>query len=81
VAGRVSRDENKQDETKSREKTMERADDLRMGDRTTRGDMAKLIRKLRWIGLEDEARRLQRVASTLPPEEAGCVSAGPFPTD
>jgi hypothetical protein len=43
--------------------------------------MAKLIRKLRWIGLEDEARRLQRIASTLPPEETGSVSAGPFATD
>jgi len=61
---------------------MERADDLHAGGHvTTRGEMAKLIRKLRWIGLEDEARRLQRVASTLPPEEAGCVSVGPFATD
>jgi hypothetical protein len=61
---------------------MERADNMRVSDHvTTRGEMAKLIRKLRWIGLEDEARRLQRVASTLPPEEAGSVSAGPFATD
>ncbi len=60
---------------------MERADELRMGEHVTRGEMARLIRKLRWIGLEDEARRLQRVASTLPPEEAGSVSAGPFATD
>ena len=60
---------------------MERADDLRVGDHMTRGEMAKLIRKLRWIGLEDEARRLQRVASTLPPEETGSVSVGPFATD
>jgi hypothetical protein len=42
---------------------------------------AKLIRKLRWIGLEDEARRLERAMSTLPPEERGCVSAGPANTD
>jgi hypothetical protein len=60
---------------------MERADALHMGEHVTRGEMARLIRKLRWIGLEDEARRLQRVASTLPPEEAGSVSAGPFATD
>jgi len=60
---------------------MERADALRVGEHVTRGEMAKLIRKLRWIGLEDEARRLQRVASTLPPEDAGSVSAGPFATD
>jgi hypothetical protein len=44
-------------------------------------DWAKLIRKLRWIGLEDEARRLEQAVSTLPPEERGCVSAGPFNTD
>jgi len=60
---------------------MERADALRVGEHVTQGEMAKLIRKLRWIGLEDEARRLQRVASTLPPEEAGSVSVGPFATD
>jgi hypothetical protein len=44
-------------------------------------DWAKLIRKLRWIGLEDEAQRLEQAVSTLPPEERGCVSAGPFSTD
>ncbi|MCC6777138.1 MAG: hypothetical protein IT537_10980 [Hyphomicrobiales bacterium] len=44
-------------------------------------EWAKLIRKLRWIGLEDEARRLETAASTLPPEERGSVSAGPFSTD
>lgn len=45
------------------------------------GDWAKLIRKLRWIGLEDEARSLQRAVSTLPVEQRGSVSAGPFSTD
>jgi hypothetical protein len=44
-------------------------------------EWAKLIRKLRWIGLVDEARRLEQAVSTLPPEERGCVSAGPFSTD
>jgi hypothetical protein len=44
-------------------------------------EWAKLIRKLRWIGLEDEACRLQRVVSSLPPDERGTVSAGPFFTD
>jgi hypothetical protein len=44
-------------------------------------DWAKLIRKLRWIGLEDQARRLQLAVRTLPPEERGSVSAGPFSTD
>jgi hypothetical protein len=45
------------------------------------GEWAKLIRKLRWIGLEEEARRLELAVSTLPPEERGCVSAEPSSTD
>jgi hypothetical protein len=53
---------------------------LRM-DQKTPTDWAKLIRKLRWIGLEDEARRLELVVGTLPPEERGTVSVGPFSTD
>jgi hypothetical protein len=44
-------------------------------------DWAKLIVKLRWIGLEDEARHLQRALNTLPPEEGGIVAVGPFSTD
>jgi hypothetical protein len=42
---------------------------------------SQLIRKLRWIGMEDEAIRLQRAVRSLPPEERGTVSAGPFSTD
>jgi hypothetical protein len=44
-------------------------------------EWAKLIRKLRWIGLEDEARRLEMAVSTLPPDEKCIVSAEPFSTD
>jgi hypothetical protein len=44
-------------------------------------EWATLISKLRWMGLEDEARRLEQAVSALPPEERGCVSAGPFSTD
>ena len=50
-------------------------------DRQSLHEWAKLIRKLRSIGLEDEARRLEQAVSTLPPEERGSVSAGPFSTD
>jgi hypothetical protein len=32
-------------------------------------------------GLDDEARRLELAVSTLPPEERGSVSVGPFSTD
>ena len=44
-------------------------------------ELAQLIRKLRWIGLDDEARRLELAVSTLPPEERGSVSIGPFSAD
>ena len=44
-------------------------------------DWSKLICKLRWIGMEEEALRLQRAVRSLPPEERGTVSAGPFSTD
>jgi hypothetical protein len=50
-------------------------------DRKPSREWAKLIRKLRWIGLDDEARRLELAVSTLPPEERGTVSIGPFSTD
>jgi hypothetical protein len=42
---------------------------------------AKLIRKLRWIGLAEHARRLELAVSTLPPEERGTVSSEPFNTN
>jgi len=42
----------------------------------------KLIRKLRGIGLEDAAQRLELAVSTLPPDERGSsVSADPLSTD
>jgi hypothetical protein len=51
------------------------------GRRDSPHESAQLIRKLRWIGLDDEARRLELAVSTLPPEERGTVSVGPFSTD
>lgn len=50
-------------------------------DRQRSHDWGKLIRKLRWIGLDDEAHRLELAVSSLPPEERDSVSAGPFSTD
>jgi hypothetical protein len=32
-------------------------------------DWGRLIQKLRWIGLDDEAARLESAISLLPPEE------------
>ena len=61
---------------------MERAHDMQ--NESVKGvpqDWAQLIRKLRWIGLEDEACRLQVVVRSLPPDQRGTVSAGPFSTD
>jgi len=44
-------------------------------------ELAKLIRKLRWIGMNDEARCLQTALGSLPADERSTVSAGPFSTD
>lgn len=44
-------------------------------------DWARLIRKLRWIGMDEEAERLAVAVSTLSPEQRAGVSAGPFNTD
>jgi hypothetical protein len=66
-----------------REEVMESANqsDAPVEDERVPRDWVKLIRKLRWIGLEDEARRPQLAVRTLTPEERGSVSAGPFSTD
>ena len=44
-------------------------------------ELAKLILKLRWMGMEEEAQLLQLAVHSLPPEQRGTVSAGPFSTD
>jgi hypothetical protein len=44
-------------------------------------DWIKLIRKLRWIGMEEEAQRLQQAVSSLHGTNQGCVLAEPFCTD
>ena len=44
-------------------------------------EWARLIRKLRWIGLDEEAKRLASAVSTLPPDERASVSFAPFSTD
>jgi hypothetical protein len=45
------------------------------------GECMKLIRKLRWIGLEDEANRLQQTLCNVAPEQRGTVLADPVTTD
>lgn len=44
-------------------------------------DWAKRIRKLRWLGLDEEAERLEIAAMTLPAEERCGVLFGPSNTD
>jgi hypothetical protein len=44
-------------------------------------DLSKLIRKLRWMGMDDEAERLQFLARTLPPSERGTIFAEAPETD
>jgi hypothetical protein len=44
-------------------------------------DFAKLICKLRWIGMEEEALRLALAVRCLPTEERWTISSGPFSTD
>jgi hypothetical protein len=65
------------------EMSMEQAgkDSVAVASQQSSWEWTKLIRKLRWIGLDDEARRLEMAVRTLPPEERGTVSIGPFSTD
>jgi hypothetical protein len=60
---------------------MEQARENRSISTRQQQDWAKLIRKLRWIGMEDEASRPQMAVCSLPADERGTVSAGPFSTD
>jgi len=44
-------------------------------------DWARLIRKLRWIGLTEEARRLEDAVRTIAQAERSEVEFEPFGTD
>jgi hypothetical protein len=44
-------------------------------------DWARLIQKLRWIGLDDEAARLEWAVSNLPLEQRCELSSDPADTD
>jgi hypothetical protein len=44
-------------------------------------EWAKLISKLRWLGMEQEAHHLQMALCSLPPHERYAVLTGPFSTD
>jgi hypothetical protein len=44
-------------------------------------DWARLIRKLRWIGLAEQARRLEDAVCTIAPAERSEVEFGPASAD
>jgi hypothetical protein len=50
-------------------------------DDTSPDAVAKMIIKLRWMGLDDAASQLEREARRLPAEQRSGVSFGPFNTD
>jgi hypothetical protein len=50
--------------------------------RTVQGrDMARLISKLRWLGLDEEANRLRQSMRDLPPEQRRTIYFEPVNTD
>jgi hypothetical protein len=52
---------------------------LNSAEPPTAAELVKLIRKLRWIGLEDEARQLQLALDRFPPDERAVLPS--IPTD
>ncbi len=50
-------------------------------DREASDEVIKLIRKLRWIGKEEEARTMERELCQMPPAARGSVLAEPIATD
>lgn len=50
-------------------------------EQRTSAELVKMIRKLRWIGLEEEAHQLQVVLNRFPPEERSVVSGTPIECD
>ena len=56
-------------------------DQICSNDERSRIGLTQMIIKLRWIGLEDEAKQLELEARRLPVEQRCGVSFGPFSTD
>lgn len=57
------------------------ADEIARQARPLPRDWARLIQKLRWIGLDDEAARLEWAVSTLPIEQRCELALAPADTD
>ncbi len=41
-------------------------------------ELTKLVRKLRWIGMDEEAQRLEAAMAALPVGERGADATGPL---
>jgi hypothetical protein len=54
---------------------------LDAAERPTSAELVKLIRKLRWIGLEDEARQLQVALDRFPAEQRATLPGTPIDCD
>jgi hypothetical protein len=52
-----------------------------LSDEDASAELVKRIRKLRWIGMDDEAEKLQRELKRLPVTLCGSVLADPYGTD
>jgi hypothetical protein len=52
-----------------------------LAEQNPSADLAKMIRKLRWIGLEEEAHQLETILSRYPAGERAAVLANPPSTD
>lgn len=50
-------------------------------EQPTPAELVKLIRKLRWIGLEEEARQLQVALDRFPPDQRATLSGAPVECD
>jgi hypothetical protein len=59
---------------------MQETEDLTPSTQHLGAEWTKLIRKLRWIGLEDDAHNLELALSTLPAEQRAGI-AEPYGTD
>ncbi len=57
------------------------ADEIASQARPLPRDWARLIQKLRWIGLDDEAARLEWAVSKLPLDQRCELSLAPADTD
>jgi len=63
------------------ERKVEAPTGFELAEQPTSAELVKLIRKLRWIGLEEEARRLQSVLDRFPPDERATLPGAPIDCD